>query len=131
MRTIKGPGIFLAQFMGDTEPFNSLPSICKWAKSIGFSAVQIPTWDSRCIDLQKAAESKTYADELKGTVERPDWSYLSYQPTCKGSWWLFTPLMTPCLMDLRLLLCMGMQRQGQIGRCNSLPMLPELPKTLV
>ena len=69
MRTIKGPGIFLAQFMGDTEPFNSLPSICKWAKSIGFSAVQIPTWDSRCIDLQKAAESKTYADELKGTVE--------------------------------------------------------------
>ena len=69
MRTIKGPGIFLAQFMGDTEPFNSLPSICKWAKGIGFSAVQIPTWDSRCIDLQKAAESKTYADELKGTVE--------------------------------------------------------------
>jgi sugar phosphate isomerase/epimerase len=69
MRTIKGPGIFLAQFMGDTAPFNSLPSICKWAKSIGFAAVQIPSWDSRCIDLQKAAESKTYADEIKGTVQ--------------------------------------------------------------
>lgn len=68
MQTIKGPGIFLAQFMGDAAPFNDLKSICQWAKSLGFVGVQIPTWDSRCIDLQKAAESKTYADELKGLV---------------------------------------------------------------
>ena len=68
MTTIKGPGIFLAQFLGDEAPFNSLESICKWAKSLGFEGVQIPTWDSRCIDLQKAAESKTYADEIKGIV---------------------------------------------------------------
>jgi len=69
MTTIKGPGIFLAQFMGDTAPFNSLDSICKWAASLGFTGVQIPTWDARCIDLKKAAESKTYADEIKGIVE--------------------------------------------------------------
>lgn len=68
MTTIKGPGIFLAQFLGDEAPFNSLESICKWAKSLGFEGVQIPTWDPRCIDLQKAAESKTYADEIKGLV---------------------------------------------------------------
>lgn len=68
MTTIKGPGIFLAQFMGDASPFNNLRSICLWAESIGFKAVQIPTWDARCIDLQKAAESKTYADELKGII---------------------------------------------------------------
>ena len=68
MTTIKGPGIFLAQFLGDEAPFNSLESICKWAKSLGFEGVQIPTWDPRCIDLQKAAESKTYADEIKGIV---------------------------------------------------------------
>jgi sugar phosphate isomerase/epimerase len=68
MTTIKGPGIFLAQFMGDAAPFNSLDTICKWAASLGFTGVQIPTWDSRCIDLQKAAESKTYADEIKGIV---------------------------------------------------------------
>ena len=68
MTTLKGPGIFLAQFMGDSAPFNSLQSICEWAKSIGFVGVQIPTWDARCIDLQKAAESKTYADEVKGIV---------------------------------------------------------------
>lgn len=68
MNTIKGPGIFLAQFMGDKAPFNDMKSICQWASDLGFTAVQIPTWDSRCIDLEKAAESKTYADELKGMI---------------------------------------------------------------
>ena len=68
MTTLKGPGIFLAQFMGDAAPFNSLEAICLWAESLGFKGVQIPTWDARCINLQLAAESKTYADELKGIV---------------------------------------------------------------
>ncbi|MFY0252575.1 sugar phosphate isomerase/epimerase family protein [Chitinophaga sp. 30R24] len=68
MKTIKGPGIFLAQFMGEEAPFNNLKSICEWAASIGFKGVQIPTWDTRLIDLQKAAESKTYADEFKGII---------------------------------------------------------------
>lgn len=69
MKTIKGPAIFLAQFMGDKAPFDSLENICRWAASLGYIGVQIPTWDSRCIDLQKAAESKTYCDDLKGRVE--------------------------------------------------------------
>jgi sugar phosphate isomerase/epimerase len=69
MKTIKGPAIFLAQFLGDEAPFNTLESICKWAKSLGYIGVQIPTWDARCIDLKKAAESKTYADEIKGIVQ--------------------------------------------------------------
>ena len=69
MKTIKGPGLFLAQFMGDKPPFNNLASICKWAASLGFKGVQIPSWDARCIDLEKAAKSKTYAQEIKGIVE--------------------------------------------------------------
>ena len=68
MTTIKGPGIFLAQFMGDKAPFHDLKAVCLWAEALGYKGVQLPTWDSRCIDLKKAAESKTYADELKGTV---------------------------------------------------------------
>ncbi len=68
MTTIKGPAIFLAQFLGDKPPFNEMKTICQWAKSLGFVGVQIPTWDARCIDLQKCAESKTYADELKGMI---------------------------------------------------------------
>ena len=68
MQTIKGPAIFLAQFMGDQSPFNNLKDITRWAAGLGYKGVQIPSWDSRCIDLQKAAESKTYADELKGII---------------------------------------------------------------
>ncbi|MBJ6108702.1 sugar phosphate isomerase/epimerase [Hymenobacter sp. BT523] len=68
MKTIKGPAIFLAQFISDEAPFNSLESICAWAASLGFKGVQLPTLDSRFIDLQKAAESQTYADEIKGIV---------------------------------------------------------------
>lgn len=69
MKTIKGPAIFLAQFAGDDEPFNNIESISNWAASLGYKGVQIPTWDTRLIDVQKIAESKTYADEYKGKVE--------------------------------------------------------------
>lgn len=68
MTTIKGPAIFIAQFIGDAAPFNSLESICQWAAGLGYKGVQLPTNDTRFIDLQKAAESKTYADEIKGIV---------------------------------------------------------------
>ena len=66
---IKGPAIFLAQFAGDSAPFNSWDSITKWAASLGYKGVQIPTWDGRMIDLKKAAESKTYCDEIKGVAK--------------------------------------------------------------
>ncbi len=69
MKTIKGPAVFLAQFMDDKPPFNSLEGLCKWASDLGYKGIQIPTWENRLIDLKKAAESKTYADELKGKVQ--------------------------------------------------------------
>jgi len=69
MKTIQGPAIFLAQFMGDEAPFNSLDTVCQWAAGLGYEGVQIPTWDSRLIDLKKAAESKTYCDELAGKID--------------------------------------------------------------
>lgn len=69
MNTIKGPGIFLAQFLSDQAPFNNLDSICAWAAGLGYKGVQLPTTDPRIIDLQLAAESQTYADELKGRVQ--------------------------------------------------------------
>lgn len=66
MKTIKGPGIFLAQFLRDAEPYNNIESISAWASSLGFKGIQIPTWDSRVFDLDKAAASKDYCDEYKG-----------------------------------------------------------------
>lgn len=65
-KTMKGPAIFLAQFAGDDSPFNSLPAITKWAGDLGYKGVQIPTWDGRLFDLEKAASSKGYCDEVKG-----------------------------------------------------------------
>lgn len=66
---MKGPGIFLAQFMGDEAPFDTFDNICGWAASHDYVGVQIPSWDSRCIDLAKAAESKDYCDEFVGTAK--------------------------------------------------------------
>jgi len=63
---IKGPGIFLAQFAGDDAPFNSLQDITKWAAGLGYKGVQIPTFDGRLFDLNLAAESDTYCDEIAG-----------------------------------------------------------------
>ena len=68
MKTIKGPGIFLAQFAGDEAPFNSLEGMAAWAASLGFVGVQIPTWDARLFDLKTAAESKDYCDGVRGTL---------------------------------------------------------------
>ena len=64
--TMKGPAIFLAQFVGDTAPFNTLGAIATWAAKLGFRGVQIPSWDGRLFDLKKAATSKTYCDEIAG-----------------------------------------------------------------
>lgn len=69
MRKIKGPGIFLAQFLRDEEPYNNVASIGKWAAKLGYKGVQIPTWDKRVVDLAKAAESKDYCDQLKGSLK--------------------------------------------------------------
>ena len=68
MKTIQGPAIFLAQFAGDEAPFNDLRSIASWAAGHGYEGVQIPSWDARLFDLAKAAESKGYCDEVKGTL---------------------------------------------------------------
>ncbi len=68
MTTLLGPAIFLAQFIGDEAPFNDLDAICKWAAELGFLGIQLPTTGARFINLKQAAESKTYADDLKGKV---------------------------------------------------------------
>ena len=61
MKTMKGPGIFLAQFASDEAPFNSLQSITSWAASLGYKGVQIPSWDKRIFDLDLAADSFDFA----------------------------------------------------------------------
>ena len=66
MKTIKGPALFLAQFAGDTAPFNTWDGITKWAADCGYIGVQVPSWDGRLFDLDKAATSTTWCDDFKG-----------------------------------------------------------------
>ncbi|MAS05038.1 MAG: AP endonuclease [Ahrensia sp.] len=68
MKTIKGPALFLAQFASDDAPFNSWDAITKWAADCGYIGVQVPSWDKRLIDLDKAATSKDYCDAFKGVA---------------------------------------------------------------
>ena len=68
MKTIKGPAVFLAQFTDDVAPFNTIDGLAGWAAAKGFKGIQVPTWDARCIDLQKAATSQMYVDDYKGKL---------------------------------------------------------------
>ncbi len=68
MQTLKGPAIFLAQFMADEEPFDSIDHIARWAADLGFVGIQVPIGNPAFIDVAKAAQSKDYCDELKGRV---------------------------------------------------------------
>lgn len=68
MKTIQGPGIFLAQFAADRPPFNSLAEIARWAANLGFRSVQIPSWDRRLFDLETAAESMDYCSGISGML---------------------------------------------------------------
>ena len=70
MKTIKGPGIFLAQFAGDAAPFNTLAGMAGWAAGLGFAGIQIPSWDRRLFDLERAAESRAYCDEVRGIAAK-------------------------------------------------------------
>jgi sugar phosphate isomerase/epimerase len=70
VKTIKGPAVFLAQFAGGGPHLQNLNDMAKWAGAYGFVGVQLPSWDGRVMDLAKAAESKTYCDELKGTMAK-------------------------------------------------------------
>ena len=67
MKTIKGPAIFLAQFVGDKAPFDTLDNLGQWAASLGYKGIQLPT-DPKLFDLEKAASSKTYCDDIKGRL---------------------------------------------------------------
>ncbi len=67
MTGMKGPGIFLAQFLGDNAPFDTLENMAEWAAGLGYVGVQIPC-DSRLIDLKAASTSKDYCDELTGKL---------------------------------------------------------------
>ena len=70
MKSIKGPALFLGQFVSDIAPFNSWDSITKWAAECGYIGVQVPSWAGNIFNLEIAAKSKDYCDEFRGVASR-------------------------------------------------------------
>ena len=66
MKTMKGPGLFLAQFAGDTAPFDSLGGLARWAADCGYAGVQVPTFVPGLIDLDALAQSRDAAQDAAG-----------------------------------------------------------------
>ncbi|HXK60416.1 MAG TPA: sugar phosphate isomerase/epimerase family protein, partial [Acidobacteriota bacterium] len=68
--SMKGPAIFLAQFLRDTPPYNCIETLAAWAANLGYKGVQIPTWDPRVFDLDRASESQAYCDAYRELLEK-------------------------------------------------------------
>ena len=68
MKTLKGPALFLAQFIGDAAPFDRLDTLAGWAAGLGYSGVQVPTSAPHLFDLAEAARSQAYCDDIAGML---------------------------------------------------------------
>ena len=116
MNNIKGPAIFLAQFVGEEAPFNSLDNICKWASSLGYKGIQIPSWDSRLIDLKKASESKDYCDEVKGIAKSHNLEITELSTHLQGQLFAVHPAYDAAFAACLTRHTRGLQRHGCLGR---------------
>ncbi|MEO3989614.1 sugar phosphate isomerase/epimerase family protein [Pseudocitrobacter cyperus] len=68
MQQIKGPGIFLSQFIAGDAPFNTLDGLAEWAAGLDYQALQIPCNHPAIFDLEQAAVSQTYCDDIRGRL---------------------------------------------------------------
>lgn len=65
---MKGPGLFVAQFIGAQAPFNTLSGLARWAGGLGYRALQLPTHLDHIFNLAQAASSQDYCDAVRGTL---------------------------------------------------------------
>ncbi len=67
--TIRGPALFISQFIADEPPFDTLAGIARFAAGLGFKALQLPVHDPRFIDLDRSDDSG-YIDGLLADLSR-------------------------------------------------------------
>jgi sugar phosphate isomerase/epimerase len=65
---MKGPAIFLAQLLREQPPFDRLVTLARWVAERGYQGVQLPSWDSRALDLDQAAQSQAYCDDYRASL---------------------------------------------------------------
>ena len=122
MKTMKGPGIFLAQFAGDAAPFNDLASITRWAAGLGYKGVQIPSWDSRLFDLKLAAQSQTYCDEVRGVLAQNGLELTELSTHLQGQLIAVHPAYDELFDSLRQSQSMAIPPRAALGPQSSSPM---------
>ncbi|NMO19209.1 TIM barrel protein [Pyxidicoccus fallax] len=68
MKQLTGPALNLAPFVSDQVPFNTLDTLCDWAVANGYQGVELPSWDARLFDLQRAADDDAYCADLQALL---------------------------------------------------------------
>ncbi len=116
-RIMRGPAIFLAQFAGNAAPFDNLDRIAGWAAALGYKGVQIPSWDRRLFDLDRAADSDAYCDEVKSTLAS---NLPTCPPICRASSSRCIRPMTKPLTDSHQPPCRANHRHDRHGRLINL-----------
>jgi sugar phosphate isomerase/epimerase len=110
--------LFLAQFAGDEAPFNSWDSITKWAADCGYKGVQVPSWDGRLIDLEKAASSKDYCDEFKGVARDNGVEVTELSTHLQGQLVAVHPAYDEAFDGFAAPKCAAIRRRGRNGRSS-------------
>jgi sugar phosphate isomerase/epimerase len=85
MKTIKGPAIFLAQFMGDDVPFDNLEP-GRLGIRPGLQAIQLPC-DPRLFDLDRRPTARPTATTMAGMLASHGLQITELSTTCRASWW--------------------------------------------
>ncbi len=117
MKTIKGPGIFLAQFIGAQAPFNTLEGLAQWAAGLGYQALQIPCNHPAIFDVERAAASQTYCDEVSGILAEQGLAIGELSTHLEGQLVVpFIRLMIRPLTRLRPPRCAVTRRRASSGR---------------
>ena len=73
MNSLIAKGVsFVKSFCNHSEGQILVSEIAGWASDCGFKGVQIPSWDERLFNLELAAESSDYCDEVRGVLANHD-----------------------------------------------------------
>ncbi len=102
MNTLKGPGIFLSQFIDNTAPFNTLEGLATWASSLGLKHYKYLVIISTSSILSRQLEASNIAMMSKACLLNTIYRSVSYRRIWKDSWWRFIQLTIILLVVLRL-----------------------------
>ena len=69
MKTIRGPGLFIAQYLGKSPLYSDIDGVSGFAAQNGFKALQVPVHDRAIIDTDRLEDSG-YIDNWHSTIKR-------------------------------------------------------------